>query len=76
VVIGAGKRVQTSIEQESSSPMTETHATVSPTVPAPSSGTFVHWIWPAAIIIFGLALNIAWVVLLGYGLTRVIALAF
>jgi hypothetical protein len=31
--------------------------------------------WPSAIIIFGLALVLAWSCLLGYGLVKIIALA-
>ena len=31
--------------------------------------------WPAALITFGLSLTAAWVILLGYGLVRLIGLA-
>ena len=31
--------------------------------------------WPAALITFGLSLTAAWVILLGYGLVRLIELA-
>ena len=31
--------------------------------------------WPAAVITFGLSLTAAWVILLGYGLVRLIELA-
>ena len=32
-------------------------------------------IWPAAVITFGLSLTAAWVIVLGYGLVRLIELA-
>jgi hypothetical protein len=32
-------------------------------------------IWPAAVITFGLSLTAAWVILLGYGLVRLVELA-
>jgi hypothetical protein len=31
--------------------------------------------WPAAVITFGLSLTAAWVILLGYGLVRLVELA-
>ena len=31
--------------------------------------------WPAALITFGISLTAAWVILLGYGLVRLIGLA-
>ncbi len=35
-----------------------------------------HRIWPAAVIGFALMINVAWVALLGYGLTAIIRLMF
>jgi hypothetical protein len=34
-----------------------------------------HPIWPAAAITFGLSLTVSWMILLGYGLVRLIELA-
>ena len=31
--------------------------------------------WPAAVITFGIGLTVAWVMLLGYGLVRLVELA-
>ena len=32
-------------------------------------------IWPAAVITFGISLTVSWMILLGYGLIRLIELA-
>jgi hypothetical protein len=54
----------------------QTQTTIAPTAPVARNTTLFHQIWPAAIIIFGLGVNVAWVALLGYGLVSLIALAF
>ena len=56
--------------------MTQTHTTLVSTAPVTSSTSLFERIWPAAIIILGLVLNIAWVALLGYGLVSILGLAF
>jgi len=43
---------------------------------APADDALFHRIWPRAIITLGLGLTAAWTGLLGYGLVRLIALAF
>ena len=51
----------------------------SPTTPAPMAEPFIRRIWPVATIVFGLALTVAWVsvlgYLLGYALVTIIGLA-
>jgi hypothetical protein len=37
---------------------------------------FFHRVWPAAVIVLGLVLNLAWMAMLGYGLFSLMALAF
>ena len=56
--------------------MTQTHDTLVSTAPVTSSVSLFDRIWPAAIIILGLVVNIAWVALLGYGLVSILGLAF
>ena len=54
----------------------QTQTAIAPTALAPAVGTLFHRIWPWAVIIFALGVNIAWVALLGYGLVSIIGLAF
>jgi len=58
-------------------PHTETALTspVAAAPTAPRTGLF-HRVWPAAVILLGVGLNIAWVALLGYGLVWLLMLAF
>ena len=56
--------------------MTQTHTTLVSTAPVTSVTTLFGRIWPAAIIILGLVLNVAWVALLGYGLVSILGIAF
>jgi hypothetical protein len=55
--------------------MTQPHTTLVSTAPVPSGTSLFDRIWPAAVIILALALNIAWVALLGYGLVSILGLA-
>jgi len=50
----------------------QTQTAIAPTAAETTHNSLFHRIWPAAIIIFGLALNVAWMALLGYGLVRII----
>jgi hypothetical protein len=43
---------------------------------AAANNTFFQRVWPAAIVIFGAGLTVAWVALLGYGLARIIGYLF
>jgi hypothetical protein len=43
---------------------------------APADDTLFHQIWPQAMIAFGLGLTAVWICLLGYGLVKLIELAF
>jgi hypothetical protein len=56
--------------------MTHTHANLTPTRSITSIAALFHRIWPAAVIVLGLVLNLAWIVMLGYGLVSFVALAF
>ena len=51
-------------------------ATAPTTAAATNSAPLIDRIWPAAIIIFGLGLTVAWAAFLGYGLVSIIKLAF
>jgi hypothetical protein len=42
----------------------------------PSSARLFHRIWAPALLFIGVALTLAWTVLLGYGLVNAVALAF
>jgi hypothetical protein len=42
---------------------------------SPARSGVNHPIWPEAIIAFALGLNAAWVILLGYGLVKLVELA-
>ena len=53
-----------------------TQTAIAPTAQATQTNRLFDRIWPPALIIFMLALNIAWIVLLGYGLISIISLAF
>jgi hypothetical protein len=54
----------------------QTQTAIAPSVPAPEDSTVFHRIWPASLILFGMALNIVWLGLLGYGLLSMIKMAF
>lgn len=54
----------------------QTQTVTVPVTPAAKNETQRLQIWPAAIILFGLALNVAWVALLGYGIIRILKLAY
>lgn len=56
--------------------MTQPHTTLVSTAPVTSSTSLFDRIWPVAIIILGLVLNVAWVALLGYGVVSLIGLVF
>ncbi len=56
--------------------MSQTHATLVPTAPVTSSTSLFGRIWPTAVIILGLTLNIAWLALLGYGLVSILGIEF
>jgi uncharacterized protein DUF6455 len=49
---------------------------IAQTALAPADDTLVDRIWSRAIILFGLALTVAWTCLLGYGLVTIIKLLF
>jgi len=49
---------------------------IAPTAQATQTNTLFHRIWPPAIIILGLGLTAAWIALGGYGLVRLIKIAF
>jgi hypothetical protein len=54
----------------------QTQTATAPTTAAATNSALIDRIWPAAIIIFGLGLTVAWAALLGYGLVSIINLAF
>jgi hypothetical protein len=55
----------------------QTETSTAPTaIAATTNSSLIDRIWPAAIIILGLVVNVAWVALLGYGLVSLIKLAF
>ena len=54
----------------------QTQTVIVPITPAAKKETLRLQIWPAAIILFGLALNVGWVALLGYGIVSILKLAF
>jgi len=56
--------------------MTQPHTTLMSATPVPSSASLFDRIWPAAVIILALGLNIAWIALLGYGLVSILGIAF
>ncbi len=41
----------------------------------PTRSGVKHPIWPKVVIAFGLGLTVAWVILLGYGLVKLVELA-
>ena len=45
--------------------------------PAPTeeSKQVIHKIWPAAVVVVGLGFTVAWVIVLGYGLVKIIGAA-
>ena len=53
-----------------------TQTATAPTVQATQSQALFDRVWPVALIIFMLAVNIAWIVFLGYGLIGIVSLAF
>ena len=53
----------------------QTQTEIAPTALEAENDTRVNRIWPAAIICFGLGINVAWVALLGYWLVRLIKIA-
>jgi hypothetical protein len=63
------------VEREKQSIM-QTQKAIVPTTQTAANAPLFHRIWPTALIIFGFGLNAAWVVLLGYGLLSIVALAF
>jgi hypothetical protein len=54
----------------------QTQTAIAQSVRDTGNTSVFHRIWPAALIIFGLGLNAAWVALLGYGLVSAITAAF
>ena len=54
----------------------QTETAIAPTASAKTNISLFHRNWPAAVIILGLALNAAWVALLGYGLVSIIKAVF
>jgi hypothetical protein len=64
-----------SVNDNQESPLqTETEATDATT--APTTISFIRRIWAPATVAFGLGLTVIWAVLLGYGLIKLIHLAF
>ena len=48
--------------------------TVNGVAPVAVAGSkkILHRIWPTAVVVFGLGLTVAWTILLGYGLVKII----
>jgi hypothetical protein len=56
---------------------TQTAVEVTADLPSASTARLLFYpIWPRALIAFGLALTSAWTCLLGYGLIKLVELAF
>ena len=53
-----------------------THTTLVSAAPVTFRTSLVDRIWPAAIILLGLLLNIAWLALLGYGFFSILGIEF
>ncbi len=58
--------------------MVDTHSrsAIAPSARATSNETLFQRIWPKAFVAFALAVNCAWIALLGYGLVSLVRLAF
>jgi hypothetical protein len=67
-------RVRT-VTAEETTAGTQTQAIAASPRPA-ANDTFFQRVWPAAIVFFGAGLTVAWVALLGYGLTSIIGYLF
>ena len=68
------RAVTASVEQV----MAETHTqtAIAPTARAASNETLFQRVWPAAFVVFALAVNVAWIALLGYGVVSLVKFAF
>ena len=68
------RAVTASIEQA----MAETHtqSAIARTARAASNETLFQRVWPKAFVAFALAVNVAWIALLGYGVVSLVKFAF
>ncbi len=68
------RAVTASVEQA----MVDMHSqsTLAPSARATSDENLFQRIWPKAFVAFALAVNLAWVALLGYGVISLVRLAF